>query len=43
MMMRKLTRAIARGTQSDERALLLSFFAVMVSAMAAVMLEKVLS
>jgi hypothetical protein len=43
IMMRKICRAVARGTQSDERALRVAFFAVIVSAVAAVMLEKVLS
>jgi hypothetical protein len=43
MLMRKLARAIARETQSDERTLRLAFFAVIVSVVAAVMLEKILS
>lgn len=41
--MRNLCRAIARGTQSDERALRLAFFAVIVSVIGAVMLERILT
>jgi hypothetical protein len=40
--MRRLTRAIARVTQSDERTLRLALFAAMVSIVAAVLIEKVL-
>jgi hypothetical protein len=40
--MRRIYKALVRSTQSDERALKLGFFAIVLSALAAVMLRRIL-
>jgi hypothetical protein len=40
--MRRIYKTLARSTQSDERALKLAFFAVALSAIVAITLERIL-
>jgi hypothetical protein len=42
LVMRRIYKALARSTQSDERALKLAFFAVVLSAIVAITLERIL-